>query len=243
MNNVEFGSFLRKTRKSRGMTLEELGNKVDLSKSYLANIENGRRNVPSPEVLQKLSEALCIEHKDLMIRAGYIKEDEVVPSPSDFFKSYIRELVYLLLEDREYEYYDLILDAFEKRIGEIFDKYGLRPLSKRLFVVIDGKIRDDIPEQYVDTITSVDNDQFELEVMKELRDIAHDFHFEFNPNYDDEFMLSRTKRREILLKYNETRELTKFLQLPETTYNGQPLELEDRTRIMEMLKLLFPKSN
>ncbi|WP_196427021.1 helix-turn-helix domain-containing protein [Paenibacillus woosongensis] len=74
MSSNEFGKHLKTARESKKMTLEVLGTKVNLSKSYLSHIENGRREPPSPEILRKLAEALGISYEELMIKAGYWNE-------------------------------------------------------------------------------------------------------------------------------------------------------------------------
>lgn len=78
MSSNEFGKHLKAARENKKMTLEVLGTKVNLSKSYLSHIENGRREPPSPEILRKLAEALGISYEELMIKAGYwnYREDQ-----------------------------------------------------------------------------------------------------------------------------------------------------------------------
>lgn len=53
----DLGSFLRKIRKSRGMTLREVEVATAISNSYLSQIEQGKKGVPSLCLLHKLSQA------------------------------------------------------------------------------------------------------------------------------------------------------------------------------------------
>lgn len=83
MNNVEFGLHLRELRRKKGLTLQELGALADLSQPYLSQIENGKRAIPSPEILHKLAKHLDVSHVHLMIKAGHLpgKENEYLESP------------------------------------------------------------------------------------------------------------------------------------------------------------------
>ena len=52
---MNFGDILKKLRKDKNLTQDELAQKINNSRSNIANYENGK-NMPSVEVLQKLSE-------------------------------------------------------------------------------------------------------------------------------------------------------------------------------------------
>lgn len=69
-----FGQCLRDIRKSKGLTLKELGKQAGFSYSYLSQIERGERGVqgiPSPEILKKLAIPLGVSYEELMTQAGY----------------------------------------------------------------------------------------------------------------------------------------------------------------------------
>lgn len=51
-NDKELGKYIRKLRKKHQMTLEKLGEKLDLGKSYLSQVENGSRNLSIPQLLK-----------------------------------------------------------------------------------------------------------------------------------------------------------------------------------------------
>lgn len=68
------GTYLRKARQDRGMTLrevEEATNK-EVSNAYLSQLEGGKISKPSPHILYTLSNALNADYQQLMQRAGYI---------------------------------------------------------------------------------------------------------------------------------------------------------------------------
>ncbi|ULO05169.1 helix-turn-helix domain-containing protein [Paenibacillus sp. 19GGS1-52] len=72
-----FGEYLRKLRNDKKLTLEQVAKSAGFSKGYLSNIENGRRGVPSPEILKKLAVALETQYMELMQAAGHVPEAEL----------------------------------------------------------------------------------------------------------------------------------------------------------------------
>lgn len=78
MNEVEFGDYLRKLRKQKKLTMEQIAKATELSQPYISQIENGKKGIPSPEILFKLSKPLEVLHSHLMFKAGYIKDDDVL---------------------------------------------------------------------------------------------------------------------------------------------------------------------
>lgn len=78
---MSFGEYLKKLRKAKGMTLIELAEGSGwCSHSYLSQIETGKRDCTnvSPEVIRGLSDALGVTHIGMMIKAGYLTEEEVL---------------------------------------------------------------------------------------------------------------------------------------------------------------------
>ncbi len=65
------GDVVREARIAADLTLRELAKKLDVSPSYISDIENDRR-VPSEEVTLLLAEALKLNLNDLLARAGRV---------------------------------------------------------------------------------------------------------------------------------------------------------------------------
>lgn len=66
MDLVELlGANVRKLRKSKGMSQEELALEAGMKRSYLSDLERGTRN-PSVRVLGRLAEALEVEPSELL---------------------------------------------------------------------------------------------------------------------------------------------------------------------------------
>lgn len=62
-NQVKFGHRIQKRRQELGITQEDLADRVNLSRTHMGHIEQGRRS-PSLEVLNKLAKALKTSPKD-----------------------------------------------------------------------------------------------------------------------------------------------------------------------------------
>jgi transcriptional regulator with XRE-family HTH domain len=62
-NQVKFGHRIQKRRQELGITQEELADRLDLSRTHMGHIEQGRRS-PSLEVLNKIAKALRTSPKD-----------------------------------------------------------------------------------------------------------------------------------------------------------------------------------
>ena len=63
---VLLGLNVRKYRKLRGMTQEELGLETEMERSYVSDLERGTRN-PSVRALGRLADALQIEPHVLLM--------------------------------------------------------------------------------------------------------------------------------------------------------------------------------
>lgn len=124
MSSNEFGKYLKDARKNKGMTLESLGDRIGLSKSYLSHIENGRREPPSPDILRKIAETLETSYEGLMIKAGFWDERYSTEDKQRFeeihnsrWESIVRisEILKALADDDGY-----FPDYMHKEIFEIF---------------------------------------------------------------------------------------------------------------------------
>lgn len=60
----KLGKKIQKLRKDTGLTQEELGHRIGVSRAYMGYIEQGR-NTPSLEVLEKIARQLRVSLSDL----------------------------------------------------------------------------------------------------------------------------------------------------------------------------------
>lgn len=85
MQAKNFGKFLRKLRKERGLTIRQVETYSGVSNAYLSQVETGKRGIPSPEILEKLAPVLKVSYELLMEKAGYLKSsngnNDSTPTP------------------------------------------------------------------------------------------------------------------------------------------------------------------
>lgn len=70
-----FGSYMRRLRKSRGLTLKQVETQAKVSNAYISQIERGLRRPPHPEILKRLAKTYDVELREMLIMAGYLEED------------------------------------------------------------------------------------------------------------------------------------------------------------------------
>ncbi len=70
----DFGNYLKSLRNNQKLSLREVEAKGGLSASYLAQIEQGRRRPPGPDILKRLAPVYDVPVRDLLKAAGYLEE-------------------------------------------------------------------------------------------------------------------------------------------------------------------------
>lgn len=81
---MEFGRLVKKIREERGLTLEQLGKSIGLSKATMSKIENGIRT-PDIPLIEKLAPALGVPYSRLFF---YENETELTEEESLIIKHY-----------------------------------------------------------------------------------------------------------------------------------------------------------
>lgn len=71
LRQIKAGLFLADIRAERGMTLQDVGDKIGVSATYISDIEKGRK-VPSDTVIRDLAQLYEINENDLFERYGKI---------------------------------------------------------------------------------------------------------------------------------------------------------------------------
>ena len=75
MDKYAFGKYLKQLRGSK--STEQIKILTGVSKSYLSLLERGLRDIPSPDVLKKLSQAYKVDYMELMDKAGYLDSADI----------------------------------------------------------------------------------------------------------------------------------------------------------------------
>jgi HTH-type transcriptional regulator, competence development regulator len=70
----ELGSLLSDLRRAKGLSLREVEEATDkaVSNAYLSQLENGKIQKPSPNVLHSLAAVYAVPYEALMEKAGYL---------------------------------------------------------------------------------------------------------------------------------------------------------------------------
>lgn len=71
----EFGSYIKKVRESKNMTLNQVALYAEISAAQLSRIETGKRGTPKPPTIEKIARALKVEYNELMEIAGYLESE------------------------------------------------------------------------------------------------------------------------------------------------------------------------
>jgi len=98
-----FGTILRFLRLGRGVSQEELGQRIGYSRSLIDTWENGE-SIPSPETIEKIIDVLALsadEARSLQEQAGYSPSQETRPVRSSIFSRAVEAGNSLLLVKRD----------------------------------------------------------------------------------------------------------------------------------------------
>ena len=72
-----FGEYLRTLRLEKRYSLREVEELSGVSNSYLGLIERGQRPIPGADILKKLAPVYDVPVRDLLVAAGYLKEEDI----------------------------------------------------------------------------------------------------------------------------------------------------------------------
>lgn len=108
MEPKEFGEYLKSVRKEKGLTIRQVEAYSGVSNAYLSQLENGKRGIPSPEIIKKIHKPLGIDYNELMSKAGYLEVDSTIEGnkPSRAFNKFDD------LTDKERDFLEKQLEIF-----------------------------------------------------------------------------------------------------------------------------------
>ncbi len=85
-----FGTFIKEKRLEKGINLRKLATLLNLAPSYISDIENGNRNSPSPDIMEKLIKILELsenERNEMYDLSAKNKTNTIAPDISEYVKS------------------------------------------------------------------------------------------------------------------------------------------------------------
>lgn len=165
---ADFGNEIKKIRKTKGLSLKEVGRRGGLSHAYLSQIENGKRLNPSHSVLKKLAKGLDCSYLELLETAGYFdgvsdEKKEQMKSRYEIFEVLDEEIRVLLLEMTSNN------NTFEKEF------------INGLFEIFDGELElndlncNDAVEKVYEILCDFDSTEKKLEIIQELKRMLINF--------------------------------------------------------------------
>ncbi|MGJ7919498.1 helix-turn-helix domain-containing protein [Neobacillus sp. LXY-4] len=101
------GKNINEFRKKKGLTLSELADRAQISKSYLSNIERNLNQNPSIKVIKKIGKVLDVDLKTLLITG------ECTQSETHFdneWLDFIKEIKDLEIEKEQIKEFKTIVD-------------------------------------------------------------------------------------------------------------------------------------
>ena len=63
-DEITFGSFIRKKRLEKDITLRKMAELLNISPVYMSSIETGRRAAPKDDILQRIAQFLFLDKQD-----------------------------------------------------------------------------------------------------------------------------------------------------------------------------------
>ena len=82
MEELNFGKYIRKARMELGLSLSELGSRLDCSAPYLSALENGKEQ-PAENMIKKLSKVLKADYEELLKRSFVIQLENMTAIPHE----------------------------------------------------------------------------------------------------------------------------------------------------------------
>lgn len=143
---MSIGKNLREIRRAKGFTMKELSNKSKVSQSYISDLENGKNNKPSIDILIKLANALEISEAIL-----YRTEKNVYNLTDILSQSEGKSINNLTSEEKE---------MFNKKTKEIASKITSKVIEEINDKALDGMIA-------IGRYSSLDD---EMEILKKATD-------------------------------------------------------------------------
>jgi transcriptional regulator with XRE-family HTH domain len=83
-----FGHYMHRLRKAKGLTLKQVEAQAKVSNAYISQIERGKRRPPHPDILKRLAKAYDVEHRELLVAAGYLEDSAEVAKRREIEDAY-----------------------------------------------------------------------------------------------------------------------------------------------------------
>lgn len=87
---MNFGDYISQKRKEKNLTIREFANELEISFTYLSDVEKGRAKAFKQEILKKIIKVLQLnkEETDLLNDLAGKSQDNVAPDIAEYFKNH-----------------------------------------------------------------------------------------------------------------------------------------------------------
>lgn len=263
MDAKEFGSYLRQLRNKKNLTLTELGDLIGYSNPYLSQIETGKKGIPSPDILKKLSVSLEVDYGTLMYKAGYLDDGSLIVAgkladPRDAIEKLIKSAANGVIVDGVTLSQEEALDRWKEQskktefgifIRELREKRGLTLVNlsnisgipqDQLSELESGTSSRNRPKPWIISKLSLFLGQkYKDEMLRKAGyDVTSSEEYEFNSDDIADNQLALDGLRKIMnMAAHDS--LDNFLDKPSIYYKGIELTEVDKERIHGYVEGLF----
>jgi len=99
------GENIQRIRSRKGLTLSELAERADISKSYLSNIERNLNQNPSIQIIERIATVLAVDYQMLI---GINSVDDQIPEEE--WLDFVKELKESGVEKDELQKYKSVIE-------------------------------------------------------------------------------------------------------------------------------------
>lgn len=85
---IPFGTYLKKLRKQKGLSLKQVERAADVSNAYVSLIERGLRPPPHPDILLRLAHVYDRPVQELMVEAGFLPRNAAIEEKRKIERAY-----------------------------------------------------------------------------------------------------------------------------------------------------------
>lgn len=92
---MNFGEYISKKRKENNLSIRQLAEKLNISFTYLSDVEKGRAKAFKQEILKKIIEVLQLsqEEADMLNDLAGESQNTVAPDVAEYLKKYPEAVV------------------------------------------------------------------------------------------------------------------------------------------------------
>lgn len=86
---MKFGDYIKEKRQSKNITLRAFADMIHIAPAYMSDIEKSKRNAPTQEILERMSEALQLssEEKNKLFDLAASSKDSIALDLNEYVRT------------------------------------------------------------------------------------------------------------------------------------------------------------